>query len=364
MGNKRVVFLVNILRQARCIRRINDFIDRGYDVKVYAFDRQGDSRSAPEFQYTILGENKSQESYVQRFLMMRNKIASVIDKEGLDCYYYIFSLDVAMATLSTFKNLKYFYEVSDLMELELSNPIVSRCLTYINRYILRKSKLNILTSEGFLQFFYPKGVSTDKNIILPNKLNRKCLSLPFPEYRPFDENNIRFSFTGAIRSKSLYKIIQTIGEMAKHEFHLYGFFADDDSEKFKALVDKYTNIYYHGTFVNPNDFPAIYSNVDIVVSYYHTYDNDKYLEPNKLYESIFYEKPIVVAKGTFLGDKVESMNIGFVISADNQYDIENFVNSISCDCYNTKVRIMHGIEKTQSVDDSSPLFDKLNHFYS
>lgn len=360
MNNKRIVFIVNILRQARCIRRINDFIDKGYNVKVYAFDRQGDDRVLPGFNYTILGVNKSQESYVKRLSMMRNKISSLIKEEGKECVYYIFSLDVAIATLLSLKKIKYFYEVSDLMELEQSNPIVSKSLIVINRFILKKSILNILTSEGFLDFYYPQGADLHKNIVIPNKLNRKCLELPFPTAKSFNENNIMFSFTGAIRSQSLYQIIKTVGEMKKHEFHLYGIYADDEADLFKDLVQKYSNVYYHGPFKNPNDFPSIYSKVDIVICYYRTYENDIYLEPNKLYESIFYEKPIVVAKDTFLGNKVQSLNIGYVIKADTYSEIDNFINSITHDDYDAKVNVMRGIEKDKAIDDTSMLFEKIN----
>lgn len=360
MNSMKIVFFVNILRQTRCIRRINDFVSRGYNVKVYGFDREGDNRAIPSFNYTCLGVISREQSYASRFLMMYKQISKVVKEEGTDCLYYIFSLDVAMATLFHIKPITYIYEISDLMELELSNKFVSRVLQKINRFILKRSQINVFTSEGFIRYYY-KSSKLDKNLILPNKLNNKCLSLPAPKNHEFDENNIKFSFTGAIRNESIYRFVETIGKMRQHEVHLYGIFSD--KLNWWELVEKYSNVYYHGPFKNPDDFPKIYSEVDIVVCYYFSFGNDVYLEPNKLYEAIFYEKPIVVSKDTFLGDKVSEINVGYVIDGTSEEKIIDFVRSITRIDYNQKVQSARNINKCDSVDNPEDLFNALNKLF-
>ena len=62
----KVVFITNILRQPRCIRRIQDFIDRGYGVKVYGFDRGGDCRVLPPFAHECIGVVSNETSYLKR----------------------------------------------------------------------------------------------------------------------------------------------------------------------------------------------------------------------------------------------------------------------------------------------------------
>ena len=82
----KIVFFVNIIRQARCIRRIEDFIKNGYDVEVYGFDREGDNRKAPTFKHNIIGNISREVSYFKRLQIMQRSIADVLktkDKEKI-----------------------------------------------------------------------------------------------------------------------------------------------------------------------------------------------------------------------------------------------------------------------------------------
>ncbi len=360
---RQIVFIVNSLRQARCIRRINDFIEQGYDVKVYAFDRAGDNRQLPKFDYNLLGVIDNKESYYHRLVMMVKNIKQAIMSESKDSLFYLFNFDVALASLLTLKKIEYCYEISDLMELEQSNVVMMKSLSLLNRLLMKKSKINIFTSEGFLKY-YSKRVG-GKNIVLSNKLNRKCQNLPYPTQRNFDENNIKFSFTGTIRGESLYRFVKTISDMNKHEMHLYGIYTDEKMEPlFKDLITQSSNIYYHGPFKNPDDFPEIYKNVDIVICYYYSNKNDVYLEPNKLFEAIFYEKPIVVSDNTFLGEKVRELNVGYVINGDTEEKIKTFIDSITASDYLDKVLSEKRIPKSDSLDNPEGLFRVVNSIIS
>lgn len=352
----QVVFIVNLLRQARCIRRINDFIDRGYSVKVYGFDRAGDSRQTPNFQYTVLDIIDNKTSYSSRLVMMVQCIRQVIKNEPSNSLFYLFNLDVALASTLTFKRFKYCYEISDLMELEQSNLFLLKALTGVNRFLMSRSKVNVFTSEGFLKYYYPKK-ELAKNVVLSNKLNRNCLQLPFPPESEFNPSNIKFSFTGALRGESLFRFVKVISDMNMHEIHLYGIFSDDKMEPlFKDILNKSGNVFYHGPFKNPADFPDIYKNNNIVICYYYSNKNDVYLEPNKLFEAIFYEKPIVVSNNTFLGDKVRELNVGYVIDGDTEEKIKSFIDQITIENYKEKVLAERRIPKDDSVDNPDLLF--------
>lgn len=358
MKSKKIVFIVNVLRQARCVRRIEDFISRGYDVRVYGYNRRGAQTHELSFESILLGTISLDMSYVQRIRMMRRTIRTVIEKEGKDCVYYLFNYDVALAFLSLNRKSKYVYEISDLMELMVGNPLLKKVLIAINKKMMDGALLNVFTSHGFLDFYYKRSEDRSRTLVLPNKLNKKCLELPYPEPTKFNPDNIRFSFTGAIRSEALYHFVRTIAKMGKHEMHLFGIYSDDKSfsEKIRCLVDKYDNIYYHGEFINPDDFPSIYCMIDIVVSLYTANDNDKYLEPNKLYEAIFYEKPIIVAANTYLGERVKQTNVGYCLNVDNILDYEKLINNISNENYLEKHNACAAISKRDSIDNPDSLF--------
>lgn len=357
----KIVFIVNVLRQARCVRRIEDFIAKGYDVRVYGYNRQGGKTDQLSYENTLLATISMDMSYLGRLKLMRKTIKQVIEKEGADCVYYLFNYDVALAFLSLNRKSKYIYEISDLMELMVGNAFVKKTLVRLNKWMMNNSELNVFTSEGFLNYYYKEKEDRSRTIVLPNKLNKKCLTFPYPKATIFDETNIKFSFTGAIRSEALYKFINVVGESGKHEMHLYGVYTDDKvfATKIKESVDKYSNVFYHGKFLNPDDFPKIYSNVDVVVSLYTDSDNDKYLEPNKLFEALFYRKPIIVADNTFLGDKVKSLNAGYTIAISDINSYKNIISEITSDSYEAKRTSIATLQPEYSIDDPSELFEKV-----
>lgn len=359
----KLVFFVNIVRQARCIRRIEDFIGNGYNVDVFGFDRDGDNRKLPSFSHKIIGCISRSTSYFNRLKMMCRAIKNVLKSQDRDVVYYLFSLDVALAFfIAGGSNRKYIYEVSDLMELEVNNSILSKVLIIINRHIINKSLETIMTSPGFADFYFGENIPSHISI-LPNKLNRKVLNLPKPAVRYFDEREIAIGFTGAIRSKAVYNFIEVVGNHFPNiKIRFHGIFTDDKiyGKKIQAAIQKYANVEYYGTFKNPDDFPEIYSHIDLVLSLYTSHGNDKVLEPNKLYEAIFYEKPIVVSENTYTGDYVKNVQIGYTVNGEDCNSIMNFLNSLTREGYEQRVQNCKQIPKSESVDNVDALFDKLS----
>jgi len=358
----KIVFLINILRQARCIRRVEDFIAHGYNVEVCGFDREGDNRALPSFKHKIIGHISRTTSYFKRLLMMKNAIKVELAKHDGEVVYYIFSLDVAIAfLLAGGVRRGYMYEVSDLMELEVGNRVVSIVLTWINKFIIKHSIETVITSTGFEDFLFPNQKLNNISIVA-NKLNKKILDLPKPQNRIFDINNITIGFTGAIRNVAIYNFIEVVGESFPNiSLKFHGIFTDDKvySTKIQNAIAKYDNVSYHGPFKNPNDFPEIYSNIDMVLCLYTAKGNDKVLEPNKLYEAIYFEKPIIVSKNTFTGAYVEERHIGYTVNGEDKKSIKLFLESLRMHGYNERKNNCAKIPKKDLIDDTTPLFNKL-----
>lgn len=358
----KIVFIINILRQARCLRRVEDFMNNGYSVIATGFDREGDNRALPSFQHKIIGHISRTTSYFKRLLMMKNAIKEEQTKHDKDVVYYIFSLDVAIAfLLAGGLRKRYMYEVSDLMELEVGNRVVSVVLTWINKFIIRRSIETIVTSPGFEDYLFPN--QKLKNIsIVANKLNKKIIEQPKHRDKTFDINNLTIGFTGAIRNAAIYNFIEVVGESFPNiKLRFHGIFTDDKvySVKIQNAIAKYDNISYHGPFKNPYDFPEIYSNIDMVLCLYTAKGNDKVLEPNKLYEAIYFEKPIIVSKGTFTGAYVEERHIGYTVNGEDKESIKLFLQSLTMQGYIERKNNCAKIPKTDLIDNTTHLFEKL-----
>lgn len=360
----KICFISNIIRQARCIRRIEDFMNNGYTVIATGFDREGDNRNLPTFQHAIIGKISRTSSYLKRLIMMKRAIKTVMANQNDDTVYYIFSLDVAIAfMLNGGIRKKYIYEISDLMELEVGNRVVSAVLTWLNKIVVRHSIETIVTSPGFKDYLFPNQ-KVDNISIVANKLNKRILDLPRHRDKTFDINNITIGFTGAIRNAAIYNFIEVVGESFPNiRLRFHGIFTDDKiySAKIQNAIAKYDNVSYHGPFRNPNDFPEIYSDIDMVLCLYTAQGNDKVLEPNKLYEAIFFEKPIIVSKNTFTGNYVEENRIGYTVNGEDVNDIKLFLSSITTDGYVERVHNCSLIPKDMLIDNTTHLFTKLKN---
>jgi glycosyltransferase involved in cell wall biosynthesis len=248
-----------------------------------------------------------------------------------------------------------------MAHLQIKNRIIRGVLEWLNKQFIRKSLLSIFTSEGFLQYHFGEKKKWPSNIVLmPNKIHPNILNYPMVSKGEPSCCKLRFAFVGYIRYQSVYQIAEIISRnFSHHEFHFYGeFLLESVKEEFMLLKDR-RNIFFHGFFKNPDDLPSLYSNIDVVVS---TYDvksiNEQYLEPNKLYESIFFRTPIIVSKGTYLAQRVIDLNCGWEVDTCCEENVIGLVHDIECNIRKIVEKIKL-IPQAFAIDDPCVLEDKL-----
>ena len=176
----------------------------------------------------------------------------------------------------------------------------------------------------------------------------------------FSNETISIGFVGGPRFDSVYNFIDAFcRNFPKGEFHVFG---GPVTEQFEELK-KYKNCIFHGFFKNPIDLPEIYSSIDVVVATYDTkFENVRYAEPNKIYESIYFETPIVVSSGTFLADKVKRLGIGFDINAMYDEEVVNFINGLTAEKLKEKAQNAQAIDKRLTLNVNDEFFDLLTRF--
>lgn len=357
----KIVFIINSLHAPRCIKRVNEFIERGFEIEAFAFSRKENERKVScEFKINIIGEYSNKTSFYKRLPLLYFGIRSVVNlyKDRKDIIFYLFQLDVAMVFNSLSFGQKYIYEESDLMHTYIRNIILNKLFEKIDRYIIRNSLLSIFTSEGFVKYHYGD-IANDKCIVIPNRLNKDILNFNYQPKKDLNIKKLKIGFVGGARFKSVFNFVKTYCEEFPYcEFHFFGYL---DKNSVFNLLDKYPNCYFHGAFKNPDDLPIIYSQIDLVLSSYDTeFENVKYAEPNKLYEAIYFETPIIVSKGTFLEQKVNSLGIGYSIDPLDDSSIIDFINNLTAKSIDEKKYNCSIIEKSKCLNINDNLFVILN----
>ncbi len=360
MGTKKVVFILSSSNNQNALKRMEEFRKHDIIVEGYGFKRHESSNICVEgVHINEIGSYDNSVSYKSRIPIIRRGILAVIRiYKHSDVLFYLFGLDVAgIFRLQSSK--PYIYEEEDLMYTYIGNLVLRNLFTRLDRHIVNKSVRTVFTSEGFAKYHFGDNWP-EKICIIPNKLKKDVIGYPGLE-KPTDISHLDFAFVGSFRFQSVYNFARVVlSNFPNHTFHFFGAASEKENEELFNTLKKYDNCIFHGRFKNPIDLPSVYSQIDLLLSTYDVqYINVRFAEPNKLYEAIFYDTPIIVSLNSFLGDKVEKLGVGYAIDALDDDGIISFVNGLTLDSINEKKRAIKAIDKLYAIDDNSVFIESI-----
>lgn len=352
--------IANSAYDAHTISRIRELEAHGLTVNAYGFLRQGEMKQA--LPVTILGQFSNTLGYHKRVAIYYKGLKELFRRpQQPDTLWYYLGLDVAMFARWMNPNKRYVYEECDLTQTYVGNSIVGGVLERIDKWVIRCAQLTLMTSEGFIDFHYHGDTPPAPIALAPNFLTQGIKQVAEVKLdRAFDPEKIRFAFVGGMRYDSLLSVAKIItSRFPQHEFHFYGYIAPKYDE---AQLPKGDNVFYHGRFSNPDDLPTIYSRVDVLLATYDTdEENVKYAEPNKIYEAIYFRKPIIVSRDTFLERKSERLGIGFGVDARSEQDVVDMVNRVARS-YNELTAHLKSIPKASALE-TGEYIEKIKQLY-
>lgn len=225
------------------------------------------------------------------------------------------------------KKTNLIYEIGDIPNAVFNKSLLSNTLRYFEKKLLKDTKIIILTSPYFYSGYYNEIVDEEKVLVIPNVPSKKILE-GYNDLITNKEKNSKFvvGFIGAVRYKK--EIISLINVANKLDFNVQISGVGID---YKPLLQKYSHnkkVSFTGAY-NYNEIQSLYVNVDLIYSVYDvSKPNVKLALPNRLYEAILFEKPIVVANGTKLAEFVKEKDIGFIVDSNIEKGIENIYKNI------------------------------------
>lgn len=212
------------------------------------------------------------------------------------------------------KPVAVLYEVADLHRLLVDRQRFFRRLA---QTVLRKADIRysgqadliIITSVRYYDTYFKHFVPRSKVLYLPNIPNLSA----FAAYRKKDPaRDFTVGFIGGVRYKKQMRSLIEAARQCKMRLLIAGF------ETEPAEIEPLCRAYEEGTWVGRFDYAreaaALYGRCDVM---YAVYDADmanvRVALPNKLYEAIYCEMPLIVAKGTYLQQVVESWGVGIAV---------------------------------------------------
>lgn len=223
------------------------------------------------------------------------------------------------------KKIHIVYEVGDLPKYAFVKKtrslksILAKLMQYIEKKLTSKISKIILTSPYFWEEYFSKFIDEDKYMFIPNAPSRKI----FNRYQKRKHNNFTIGFIGSVRYvEQLKMLIDSVDELG-NDFKVFiagggpGYEDIVEYSQGKNFVEIYGPYNYEKEIVN------LYERVDCVYSVYDTkLKNVKIALPNRLYEAICCEIPIIAAKGTILGKFIEKEEIGLTVNDTNKGELK------------------------------------------
>lgn len=357
----KVVFILGSSVNPNSLKRVDEFYEQGYDIAVYGFSRDLSVVNHPSHsEVTIVGVFTNATPYMQRIKTLYRGIKkALVSHKKEDCLYYLVGMDIAIL-FRLQSRCPYIYEEPDLVHTNIKNGLARYIMELIDKRNIKHSVLSVFRSAGFLRYHYPNYIP-DNVFVIPNRLSPKIAECRVIDKKPIDFSHLKIGYVGFIRYKSILNFVQVFcSRFPKHEFHFWGTFTNEKGEEQFASLKSVSNCFFHGSFKSPYDLPDIYSQIDLVLS---TYDvssiNVRYAEPNKIYEAIYFETPIIVSSNTFLAEKVSKLDIGYNLNAMEDSEIVSFVNGLEPGGYNRIKERLKSIDKKSVINNNEEFFDRM-----
>jgi glycosyltransferase involved in cell wall biosynthesis len=248
------------------------------------------------------------------------------------------------------RETKIVYEIADLPSIIYPKEeskikiFISKIAFIIEKFIINKISFLILTSEQYWNVHYKELVSSSKFIYIPNVPKKKIFN-NFKKKTDYP-NNITVGLIGNIRYfDQLENLVDVSQKFSKIDLFFAGILQDEN--RFNKIIEGKENIEYFGPYDYKTQIKHLNSKIDLIYCVYDTNDfNAKVLLPNKLYESILCEIPIVVSKNTEVGRFVKEKNIGYLVDDKSKKELINlFENDLTLESMEEKSKNCSKIKK-------------------
>ncbi len=177
----------------------------------------------------------------------------------------------------------------------------------------------ILTSPYFWEEYFSDFIDKDKYLFLPNAPYKKL----FKEYKGKGNDKFTIGFIGSVRYLDQLKILVDAVDEIEKDINVFiagsgpGYQEMLEYSRGKEFVELY------GPYNYEREIVSLYKKVDLMYSVYDaSLKNVKIALPNRLYESIVCETPIVGANGTELGKFIKEKEIGFIVDSRNKEELK------------------------------------------
>lgn len=221
------------------------------------------------------------------------------------------------------------YEVADLHRLlvdKQKNPLraaVQKYLRHEDKRLERSYDLLVLTSEKYYDVYFGGFVPGEKTLYMPNVPDLSA----FESYVPKSGGEFTVGYIGAVRYKKQMENLIAAGKRCGVKVLIAGY--EDEPRVIEALCANDPDVEWVGRFDFSERAAELYGRCDVMYSVYNAdMHNVRVALPNKLYEAVWCEMPLIVARGTYLAQLAEEWGVGFAVDHSSPDELCELINAL------------------------------------
>ena len=341
---KSVLCLLPRLFDARISRRVEMLKQAGFKVEAVAFERSLDSGKAADCPTTRLGRihHAGYATRMAKLLAAVGETRRAVRRNGL---LYAFNADMALLALLAGRGLNrpLVQETADILDLQVAGGW-GAAVRAVDRRIADRCNLLVLTTAGYTAYYRRWLGAQTPAMVVENKLPAAFAAKvreanpPRPGNAPPEGRPLRIGWFGILREPWNLRMLDALTRAAPQRFRavLAGYFdspmrkAGVNEESFRQVVDN-PNIEYRGPYSSPDDLPALYQSVDLVLDCYQTSIPVCWSQTNKFYEACLFGKPLIARSGSADAEQIERHGIGLIIEGSSVEEAAKQISRQSAD---------------------------------
>jgi succinoglycan biosynthesis protein ExoL len=351
----RLILFQPDLGDTSTIKRVEQFLERGYPLTVLAFRRDRYHRGyEPSWPYILLGRT-ADGRYWQRLRALVGSARVLFAHRGelaAASVFYARNIDqLVLALIARFlvgRPVPLVYEVLDIPAIFIGRGPVAALFRFVERIGLSRVQALVLSSPGFHRnYFGAVQRYAGDWFLIENRLDRSALDhfarrSVSPAVRNHRSRPYRWTvgYFGLIRGESTFDLMTRLAKRLEGRvlFKFAGVLTTVAEERFRAALAGHTNMVYGGAYENPRDLARLYSEIDFAwaIDLENPDHNSRWLLPCRFYEAGLFGVPCLAVQGFEIGELIERLDVGWTFDYPLEDALVRFFETVGPEQYAAK----------------------------
>lgn len=338
----------------RVYKEAKTLVHIGHTVHILCWDRTGRYKDKPIEELDgikivrFFGDAVYGTGYKQlgKFLDFKNDVYKYIsenDFEAIHCHDF----DGLFIGYNVNKKLnkKLVYDEHDLFYMYFADRkgLINKAVYYfiinMEKRMLPKVDTHIVVTPKMAEMYESMGGNT----VIVNNAPYKGL---FNDIKKTESSKIRIGFIGSVRYLEEMRALINASQKYKEAVEVVINGGGIALEELKYYCSELENVTITGAY-SIKDIEGLYKNIDVTYAFYPGKTSEISM-PNKFYESIITETPIIANEVTEFGQEVKKNGLGYTINGnDLEYDLKTVISKL----VDNKNEIKDIAEKMRTIKD-------------